>query len=303
MNIVLDNLIENYIKGSDYKNIPKKIDVVIEGGLFNGGYGLGVMLYIKKLEKMKKLKVRRISGTSVGALIGVAYFLDKFHLFNDVANKLIYNFKKKNNFFKLREMLFDVCNNRMKPDDYKLLQNKFYLTYFDSNKKKQIIKNKYKSNEDLIRQILKSTYIPFLMDENLSYKGSIDGCFPYIFKKRENIKILYVTLTSFKYIKGIISIKNEQNDYTRVVYGILDIHNFLNNNSNKASDFCSYVNYWSIIDYIVVRFKESGIVLVLTILDVIINTIPNDIKYHKYYIWLKHIIFNLFYDIFIRIIN
>jgi hypothetical protein len=304
MKLILDNLIENFIKDLDSKNIPNEIDIVLEGGAFNGTYELGIMMYIKKLEQMKKIKVRRISGTSVGAILGLAYILDELHLFNDISNKMLQFFKETYNFFKFRELLFDVCNNHMKPYDYKLFQNKFYLTYFDSNKKKQIIKKKYKNNEDLIRQVLKSTYIPFLMDGNLSYKGSIDGCYPYIFKKRENRKILYVTLTSLKYIKGIISVKNEQNGHMRVFDGILDINKFLN--SNRSTDLCSYVDDWSLSDFIIVRSKELGLVLMLTILDVIIKIIkliPNDIKDHKYSIWLKQIISTLFYDILSRIIN
>ena len=304
MKLILDNLIENFIKDLDSKNIPKEIDIVLEGGTFNGTYELGIMMYIKKLEQMKKIKVRRISGTSVGTILGLAYILDEFHLFNDISNKLLEFFKENYNFFKLRGLLFDVCNNHMKPDDYKLFQNKFYLTYFDANKKKQILKKKYKNNQDLIRQVLKSTYIPFLMDGNVSYKGSIDGCYPYIFKKRENRKILYVTLTSLKYIKEMISVKNEQNGHMRIFDGILDINKFLN--TNRSTDLCSYVNDWSINDFIIVRGKEFGFVLMLSILDIIlriINIIPNQLKEHKYSIWLKQIIFNLFYDILSRIIN
>ena len=310
MKIILDNVIENFINDLDYSKIPKELDIILEGGALNGSYELGIMMYIKKLEQMKKIKVRRISGASVGSILGFAYILDELYLFNDISNKLLEFFKTNYNLFKMRELLYDIANNNMKENDYKLFQNKFYLSYFDSKKKKQIVKKKYKSNKDLINQIIKSTYIPFLMDGNISYEGTVDGGYPYIFKKRENKKniknrkILYITITSFKYIKSMFSIKNEKNGHIRLFDGIIDINKFFT--INKSTDFCSYVDNWKMLDFVAIRLKEIIFVLILTIIDVVsklIELIPEDVKEHKYYIWSTKIISNLAYDIMSRVIN
>lgn len=92
MKLNLEKLIEKFIKDLDCKHIPSEIDLVLEGGAFNGSYEIGILLYIKELEKRNKLKVNRISGTSVGAILGVAYILDKINLFNIISNRLIENF-------------------------------------------------------------------------------------------------------------------------------------------------------------------------------------------------------------------
>lgn len=306
MKIILDKLIENFIKDLDCNNLPKEIDIVLEGGAFNGIYELGIMMYIKKLEKLNKIKVRRISGTSVGAMLGLTYILDNLDLFKNNSDNLLQFFKKKYNLFKMRDMLHEFVKT-MKEDDYKLFENKYYLTYFDSKKKKQIVKKKYKSNKDLINQIIKSSHVPFLMDGNVSYKGSIDGGYPYIFKKRENRKnrkILYITITSLKYINGMMSVKNEKNGHNRLFEGIIDANRFFS--TNKRTDFCSYVDNWNVFDFISIRLKEIIIVLMLCLINfisMIIDMIPNEIKEHKYFIWSTKIITNLSYDIMSRVIN
>ena len=55
---------------------PKDIDIVIEGGCFNGLYSLGALLLIKELEDRKYFKVHRVSGASIGTIMGFAYLSD-----------------------------------------------------------------------------------------------------------------------------------------------------------------------------------------------------------------------------------
>lgn len=304
MKLVLDDLIGKFINDLDTNNLPREIDIVLEGGGLNGSYELGIMMYIKKLEKLNKIKVNRISATSVGTLIGMAYILDELDKFKDMSNELINFFKMNGNFLIFKEMIYDFCKNHMDKNDYKLFENKFYLTYFNLKKKKQIIKSKYKSNKDLINQIIKSTYLPFLMDRNVHYKWNVDGCYPHIFLKRENTKILYISITSFKYIKGLLSIKNEINGNNRLFEGILDVNRFFN--TNKPSDLCSYIDDWGIKDFIIVRIKELILVLVVIIFDItikIVEFIPDNLKTNNYTIYIKQVIYKLINDIFYRIIN
>lgn len=305
MKLVLDKLIGNFIKELDTTNLPREIDIVLEGGGLNGPYEFGIMMYIKNLEKLNKIKVNRISATSVGTLLGLFFILDKLdNVAINISNKLIGSFKKNGNLYTFKKTMIDFCKNHMRENDYKLFENKFYLTYFDTKKKKQIIKKKYKSNRDLINQIIKSTYLPFLMDGNVYYKGNVDGCYPYIFKKRENTKILYITLSSLKYIKGILSVKNEINGNIRIFEGILDINRFLN--TNKPTDLCSYIDDWCALDFIHLRLKELFFVLLLIILNIsvkIIEFIPDNLKTNKYSMRMKQIVYKLMHDIFYRIIN
>ena len=51
MNILINTLIENIPQ----ENIPKEIDLVLDGGAFNGLYMLGGLFYIKEMEKRNKI--------------------------------------------------------------------------------------------------------------------------------------------------------------------------------------------------------------------------------------------------------
>ena len=61
------------------KNIGK-IDLVLESGAFNGSYLVGALFFLKEMEKKKYIYVDRISGCSIGALIGFLYFINSFFI-------------------------------------------------------------------------------------------------------------------------------------------------------------------------------------------------------------------------------
>ncbi len=63
----------------DKKDIPNEIDLVLDGGAFNGAYLLGALYYLKEMEKKQLLSINRISGCSVGAC-GAILYLSKIHL-------------------------------------------------------------------------------------------------------------------------------------------------------------------------------------------------------------------------------
>ena len=94
-----------------------------------------------------------------------------------------------------------------------IIYNLFYFTYFDTIKGKQIVKRKYKSKAELIDNIIKSLYVPYLIDRRpTDNDGCIDGAFPYMFKSRtRKRKILFLNLQSMDKFKKMIFIKNEKN--------------------------------------------------------------------------------------------
>jgi len=303
MDTIVDTFIDKLTNNLDKTNVPNEIDLVISGGAFNGSYAIGILMYIQKLEHLKCLSVRRISGASVGSMVGLAYLLNKLNLFNDLSIEMINLFKTKYNLYDMKNKLMKVLKI-MDKNDYKKLNNKLFITYFNTNTKKQVIVKKYKNNEEVIECIFKSCYIPFFMDGNTSYKGNVDGGYPYILEKNNEIKIMYVNLFSFKHITGVLCLKNETNSYFRILKGILDVDVFFK--IKKNTHFCSYVNNWNVNDYFFFRSNEYFLFIVLILLDIfnrVNSIIPIIIKENEYYKWLKRILFILYKDIVDKYIN
>ena len=57
---------------------PIRLDVVLEGGLFNGSFHAGALFFLKEMENRKLVKVERISGASIGSLMAFLYFSNNF---------------------------------------------------------------------------------------------------------------------------------------------------------------------------------------------------------------------------------
>lgn len=296
--MVLLSYIDNLVSNINIDNIPKNIDLILDGGGFNGIYQLGALMYLRHLEEKKYLCVKRISGTSIGAFMGVVYILNKIDYAIEASDKMLKYFREHLDVRYCTKGLTDFLNEHMKKDDYLLINNRLYITYFNNKTKKQVIKNKYKSNEDLIEQITKSAYLPFLSGLNPSHDNSVDGINPYIFK-RNNRKSLFIRLMSHKQASTSLNIKYEINSYGRILEGVLDINKFFT--TGQRTILCSYVDEWSIIDFGLIRFKEIIWVILLIILDILLyinKKIPNKITESTHFIKIKTSFSNFYKDIF-----
>lgn len=252
LNTYISSLIENIPKA----NIPSEIDLVLDGGAFNGLYMIGCLFYLKELEEKYSIQIKRVSGCSIGAVLGLVFILNKLEAVLDVCKDAFKCLRRHQNLKKFINIFKIKFNEMVVENDLKQLNGRFYLTYFDAIKGKQIIKKQYKSKQELLDCILKSLYVPYIIDKNITDDdGCIDGAFPYMFKKREgNRKILFINLQSWDKIKKMLYIKNEHNIYPRLFEGLMDAHNFFN--TNKQNNMCSYVNEWGILDIILFRMRE-----------------------------------------------
>jgi hypothetical protein len=107
------------------------------------------------------------------------------------------------------------------------------------------VKSTYKDVDELIQTIIKSSYIPFLIDGNILYENKyIDGITPFIFTKEPNKKILYLDLYGYDKIGNLFNVKNEKTNFHRILSGLLDIHSFYIKQS--STQMCSYVNDWNL---------------------------------------------------------
>ena len=188
INEYINKLIDNLpIKPSES---PQLIDLIFEGGFFNGSYLVGVGLFLKEMEKKKYIKIDRISGCSIGSFVSLLYVSDKMEYFSQLYENMILNLKK-DYCFKNYKKIFEYLREILPENICELMNNKVFINYYNIKTCKSIVKHKYSSIDDIFETILKSCFAPFCINGDLCYKNKyIDGLFPYIFeknKKQENI--------------------------------------------------------------------------------------------------------------------
>lgn len=235
-------LIENL--PDDIKNVnePIKMDIVLDGGLFNGSYHVGALYFLKEMENRKYIKIERISGCSIGSVVGFLYFIDSLDLMPKLYDLINKEFRQTYNLNFIKE-LKNHLSERIPSDICEKVNGRFYITYNNIKKGTKHVKSIYKNVDDIINTIIKSSYIPYLIDGNILYENKyIDGMNPYVFTERDK-KILYIDLFGTDKLGNLLNVKNEKTNYHRVLSGLLDIHSFFIKQSN--THMCSYVNDWS----------------------------------------------------------
>lgn len=299
---MLKTYIKSIVENIPPENIDKDIDLVLDGGAFNGSYMIGAMFFLKYLESQNKVKIHRVSGCSIGALIGLAYMYNKLDLAWKIGNSSFHVIRKTYDLTLFKKKLEKYLREIVGKESLERLQNNFYLTYFDFKKSKQIVNCKYKDIEDLISKIMKTIHVPFVIDRKLTTKdNNIDGLYPYFFKERDR-KVLFVDLQAWDKIKNMMFIKHEKNMYSRFIHGIMDIHDFYMH--KKPTSMCSYVNDWSLYAIIRQNIKEGFIICAVHLMYYIIylfDHIPSFVKDSIIYKQLMHIFIKCYEEIIVYI--
>jgi hypothetical protein len=298
INTLIDEL-PNEVKNSEN---PIEIDLVLDGGVFNGSYLIGAVYFLKEMEKRNFIKIKRISGCSIGSLIGFLYLIDKLDIVTELYKVFITNFKKNYNFENLKNLqkyLFEKIPHNT--DICSLINNKLFIKYNNIQTGVQIVKCKYKNINDIMRTIIRSGFFPYLIDGNLAHENKyVDGFNPYFFKQKPNRKILFLDLSGADKFTYILNIKNEKTNLYRILSGILDIHIFL---TKKTETFmCSYVNEWGYLNksrYFIRFFLEK----IICFISYFIVLIKKYIDYHLIDTITYKIITNLVYDTLIIFIK
>ena len=248
---LMENLPENITNSKS----PMKIDLIISGGAFNGSYILGSLFFLKEMEKKNYLTIKRISTCSISSIIALFYLTDNL----DKANELYFLFKKelsnKFNFSKLLSIK-EILKNIIKPDDYIILNKKLYISFNDVSSLKKHVVCKFKNNDHLFDIIIRSCFLPFLIDYNPCYKDKyMDGITPYFFKTKQNNSLtcsnrrrIYLDVCTLDKLFYAISVKNEKTNYHRLFEGLLDIHKFFIKNCNTT--MCSDLDKWTMYNYL-----------------------------------------------------
>lgn len=285
INSYINKLIENLpveIKQNKENKTPMKVDLILDGGLFNGSYLVGALYFIKEMEARKYIKVERISGCSIGSIVGFLYFIDALDELPCLYESLLDDFKHQNNFSlikNLKQKLIHIIPNNICEKVFKRL----YIAFNNVKNGKKIVKKTYRDVDEIFDSIIKSSYIPFVIDGNLVYQNKyMDGLNPYIFncKKTSTRKIIFMDLLGFDKIGHTLNVKNEKTNFHRILSGMLDIHNFFIKGGSQTQ-MCSYVNHWSLYNYLLMSIRyliEKIIIYKVYFLNVINMNLSKDFK-------------------------
>ena len=286
----------------DIKNVkePIIIDLVLDGGIFNGSYLVGALYFLKEMEKRNYIKIDRISGCSIGSIVAFLYFIDGLDLMSQLYEIVNKDFRETYKLTIIKEIKKHL-DDHIPKDICQKINNKLFITYNNIKKSSKPVKSTYKDVDEILNTIIKSSYIPFLIDGNILYENkSIDGITPYIFNKEQNKKILYLDLYGYDKIGNLLNVKNEKSNYHRILSGLLDIHSFFIKKNNTP--MCSYVNDWNIYNIgcnncklIIERICIYFIYFIILIKDKIPNEFKNTV--------LAKILSKVSQDIFIIILE
>jgi hypothetical protein len=294
-NSLLDNYIDSMIENTNINNFPNEINLILDGGAFNGAYTAGCVYYIKKLEKNNISKINYISGCSIGAILGFLFLTDKLHyaptiystLLNKTRNDIIIN------------TLPEVINYFVSDTDIDKVNNRLFISYYDIETLKHNVQSKFANREELVDILIRSSYVPYFIDGQLKYKNKYcDGFLPHIFNK-SNIKTIFISLINIFNIKESVYTKNDKNIWNKLFKGLDDINLFFNNSKYKHSLYCSYLDKWNVINFILFKFRELLTLCFIIILkyNKVIANLPDIIVNNIIYIRIKEIIVSLIKNI------
>jgi hypothetical protein len=313
--------IKALVENADTNNIPKEeLNVIFDGGVFNGVIAAGIALYIKTLEEHKKIKINKISGCSAGSIIALWFICGCKETSIHYLEKLIKNFKEDFNFSQLKNLLNDFVNdlfsniptakmmkynntkdnNRKDNDNTKnmltILNNRLFINYYDTQEHKQIIVSTYNTKEEIVQTLMRSCFIPYIMDGNARCDDRyMDGIVPYLFK--DKCETLFVKLVTFNKCSRALVLKSEANIHFRLITGVTDANNFF---TTGHSDMCLYIKNRTYYDILFFRGREIGAISMFTLIEWMFllkkylpDTLTNSFLYNRIIQVIKGIILDI----------
>ncbi len=224
---------------------PQRLDLVLDGGAFNGSYMAGGLMFIKAMESNKYVKVERISSCSIGSVCGLLYHLNEIELFETFYEHVRDVFHKNKN-LNMFDDCFSIVRKKIPKNFCKKIKDRLIITYYNANTLEKVVQTQYKNIDELLETIRRSCYVPFMMgDQILCRDVYMDGFTPYVLQPIDDKKILHFDLYGRDMLSFLFTIKNEITNRHRMLSGMLDVHLFFI--KNTSTQMCSYINNPSIL--------------------------------------------------------
>uniref|UniRef100_A0A6C0HHW2 PNPLA domain-containing protein n=1 Tax=viral metagenome TaxID=1070528 RepID=A0A6C0HHW2_9ZZZZ len=291
-------LMREYIKALllnvDLSKLKKEINLIFDGGAFNGGFAAGVAMYVKALEEQELVKIDKVSGCSIGSAIALWYVCGCQEEAIRFFEQMTIDFQDTLNLVGYHKNIKDFVHFLFPDGNVSTLKDKLYINFYDTQKHAQNVVSEFKDVDHLIDCILQSSHLPYIIDGNARYKGRyIDGILPHIFNgsggssgsSSSTVKndgsttdSLFIKLLTLHKCSRAMVVKCEANIHYRLLSGIADANEFF---TIGSSDMCSYVSQWSYFNILQIRCREMVILFIISMIEWIIlvkNNIPSTIK-------------------------
>jgi hypothetical protein len=287
----MKKIIHSLIKNLEKPEKPHKIDLIIDGGGFKAAYIVGNLMYLKEMEKLGFIEISRISGTSVGSLLGLLYFLDELKIVYKLLPVLSSKYRENYDFSKTFNIIKDKMYTIIGEKGLDSFNNRLYINYFDTKENKTVLTNTYENVDSIYNNIHYSCFIPFIFNGKPTISNKIDGILPFIFPKRENTKILFLSTITVGNIHSLheILIFNDKNITYKMIQGILDMHSFY---SNKTASMSYYIDNNSFVTFFYFLFRKIVLYCIIIFIH-IFNFLQDRTHLNTYILFFKKIIITL----------
>jgi len=284
----MKKIIHSLITNLEKPEKPQEVDLIIDGGGFKAAYIVGNLLYLKEMEKQGFIKISRISGTSVGSLLGLSYFLDELNTFYKLLPILSKDYTKTNKFTNGFNIIKRKLNRIIREKGMKSFDKRLYINYYDLKNKREVLSNTYSSVDNIVNKLQFSCFIPFMFDGRPSICDKIDGITPFIFPKRENVKILFLSALSILNINTLSEMlyTDDKNITYKMLQGILDMHAFYL--TNKPTSIAHYIDNNSLSSSVYFMGRKLLMYIIVMLIH-LYNIIQGKTNISHYYLIAKKV--------------
>lgn len=251
----LKNYIDTIAKNSMNDIVePKEIDLVISGGAFNIAYGYGTILYLKSLEAKNKIHINRISGCSAGSILALVYLSNRSINVVEMYIELQKCFRDNGKLLILRDLLEKIIDNLLEDETLlKKISGILFISRINISNGCQEVIDTFNTRDELLEAVYSSCFIPFFVDGTMKINNKyVDGIVPHLFNDSVRPTLCIDLMTFSKFHKMFITMK-EVNPHSRIIDGANDASKLFNEGCTNG--ICSWLNKWSIYQFIIFRMK------------------------------------------------
>ena len=261
---LMRSFIKTIVPNANTAKVPSSINLVFDGGAFNGYYGLGVGMYVKELEAQGMTTVEKVSGVSAGAVLALWYLLDNPKTdINALFVEMAAHFSKHRNLRIYKKQVREIVNANIVSDDLSFLNDRLYISYYDTVDCCRKTVSRYKSRKHLVHTIIRSSHIPFVVTDSIAYQGRyIDGVRPELFEGPA--RTLFVQVTTYSRLWRMFSTGSEVNILHRLIVGVADANDFF---TTGTSEMCSFTDEWSGLGKLAFCLREIAMCIVYMVLS------------------------------------